>query len=232
MLKRYKNVFFGMIEAAGLSLGDFTAKGGIEKHTKDPAFIIRYHPANLTFTAINPSDNPHLFYGSYTIYAPTVLKRRGKEVEIVEGPPSDFSETREAFAKWLSEHVRTSIDEELLPDLWATVSAKLLPTNSSPRSRTAHFTDEERRQLKLALATFRVRLIQTFRPNKEQLHVVSQQLDYLVAAVDRLNKFDWKGVALSTLIGISTALTLDTERGRQLYGLFQQALSTLLYLIR
>ena len=92
MLKRYKNVFFEMIEAAGLSLGDFTAKGGIEKHTKDPAFIIRYHPANLTFTAINPSDNPHLFYGSYTIYAPTVLKRRGKEVEIVEGPPSDFSE--------------------------------------------------------------------------------------------------------------------------------------------
>jgi hypothetical protein len=111
-------------------------------------------------------------------------------------------------------------------------SATLVTTTSSPHSQTAHLTDEERRQLKLALATFRVRLVQTFKPNKAQLQVVSQQLDYLTAAVDRLNKFDWKGVALSTLIGISTALTLDTERGRQLYGPFQQALSTLLYLIR
>jgi hypothetical protein len=232
MHKRYKNIFFEMIQAAGLSLGDFTAKEVIEKETRDPAFIIRYRPANLTFTAINPSDDPHLFYGSYTIYNPTALKRRAKEVEYVEGPPSSFSETREAFDKWLSEHVRTSIEEGLLPDLWAIVSAKAIATNSSPRKRIAQFTDEERRQLKLALATFRVRLIQTFKPNKEQLHVISQQLDYLVAAADRLNKFDWKGVALSTLIGISTALTLDTERGRQLYGLFQQALSTLLYLFR
>jgi hypothetical protein len=132
----------------------------------------------------------------------------------------------------LAKHVLVSIDEELLPDLWATISAELIASNSSETSRTAEFTEEERRQIKLGLATFRVRLIQTFKPNREQLRVISQQLDYLAAAVDRLNKFDWKGVALSTLIGISTALTLDTERGRQLYGLFQQALSTLLYLFR
>jgi len=65
-------------------------------------------------------------------------------------------------------------------------SATLVTTTSSPHSQTAHFTDEERRQLKLALATFRVRLVQTFKPNKAQLQVVSQQLDYLTAAVDRL----------------------------------------------
>jgi hypothetical protein len=103
------------------------------------------------------------------------------------GSPTDFSETKKAFDTWLCDHVRTSIDEELLPDLWSTVSTTLIATNSSPRRRTAHFTDEERRQVKLALATFRVRLIQTFKPNKEQLHVVSQQLDYLASAVDRLN---------------------------------------------
>jgi len=232
MLKRYKNVFFQMIEGAGLNVGDFTTKEGIAE-SGDPTFIIHYRPANLTFTAVNRWSDPHHFYGYYTIYAPRTWKKRATEVDYQdEGDEIDFSETKKALDTWLSDHVRTSIDEELLPDLWATVSATLVTTTSSPHSQTAHFTDEERRQLKLALATFRVRLVQTFKPNKAQLQVVSQQLDYLTAAVDRLNKFDWKGVALSTLIGISTALTLDTERGRQLYGLFQQALSTLLYLIR
>jgi hypothetical protein len=229
VLKRYKNAFFEMIEAAGLNVGDFTAKEEISKRTQFREFIIHYRPANLTFTVRNTGNDPHLFNGHYTMYAPTVLKPKDKERFVHTG---DSSETRREFDAWLAKHVLVSIDEELLPDLWATISAELIASNSSETSRTAEFTEEERRQIKLGLATFRVRLIQTFKPNREQLRVISQQLDYLAAAVDRLNKFDWKGVALSTLIGISTALTLDTERGRQLYGLFQQALSTLLYLFR
>jgi hypothetical protein len=229
MLKRYKNSFFEMIEAAGLNVGDFTAKEEILKRTRIREFIIHYCPANLTFTVGNPRNDPHLFHGRYTMYAPTVLKPQDKEGLL---GIADFRETRRVFDEWLTKHVLVSIDEELLPDLWATISAEVIATNSSSTSRTANFTEEERRQLKLALATFRVRLVQTFKPNKAQLQVVSQQLDYLAAAVDRLNKFDWKGVALSTLIGVSTALSLDTERGRQLYGLFQQALSSLLHLIR
>jgi hypothetical protein len=58
------------------------------------------------------------------------------------------------------------------------------------------FTNEERQQLKLAIATFRLRLIETFNPTEEQLHVVLAKIDYLISAVDRLNRFDWKGVAL------------------------------------
>src|SRR5262245_54451179 len=143
------------------------------------------------------------------MYAPTVSKPEDKETRLHF---ADFSETSRVFTEWLTNDVLVSIDEELLPDLWATIATEPIATNSSSTSRPADFTVEERRQIKLALATFRVRLVQTFKPNKARLQVVSQQLDYLTTAVDRLNKFDWKGVALSTLIGISTALTLDTER--------------------
>jgi hypothetical protein len=107
---------------------------------------------------MNPSYDPHRFYGYYTIFAPRTWKKRDKGEFMDVGSPTDFSETKKAFDTWLCDHVRTSIDEELLPDLWSTVSTTLIATNSSPRRRTAHFTDEERRQVKLALATFRVRL--------------------------------------------------------------------------
>jgi len=229
MLKRYKNAFFEAIQAAGLDIDDFTGEEdltlpGIHR------FVIHYKPAHLTFTAENDPENPHAFVCTYAIYAPDVDPSP-------EGfyPDKDFAAfkyVKEVFERWLTAQVRTAIDEELLPDLWAAASEHLATTENYPISPAAEFTEEERRQLKLALSTFRLRLIETFSPDEEQLKVISRQVDYLVAAVDRLKKFDWRGVALSTLIGISTTLSLDTERGRQLYGLFQQALSSLLHLLR
>jgi hypothetical protein len=142
-----------------------------------------------------------------------------------------FSRALEVFEHWLDRQIKTAIDEELLPDLWATAVEQLAGSGDS-RAVELDFTPEEREQLKLALSTFRLRLIEEFHPTAEQLDAINEKLDYLKAAVDRLNKFDWKGVALSTLIGISTNLSLDTERGRQLYGLFQQALSAIQHLLR
>ena len=128
-------------------------------------------------------------------------------------------------------HVRSAVDEELLPDLWS--EAKAASESSSSNSFESHevFTEDEKAKVKLAINNFRILLVQQFEPNPQQLASVNDQLEYLVAAVDRLNKFDWKGVATSTLIGISTALTLDVERSRHLYGLFQQAFSSVLRLL-
>jgi hypothetical protein len=229
MLKRYKNGFFEAIQAAGLDIDDFT---GEEDRTipDSPRFVIHYKPAHLTFTAWNDPESPHAFVCVYAIYAPDVDP--SPEGSYPDKDFAAFKYVREVFERWLISQVCTAIDEELLPDLWAAASEHLATTENYPISPVGEFTEEERRQLKLALSTFRLRLIQTFSPDEEQLKVMSRQVDYLVAAVDRLKKFDWRGVAISTLIGISTTLSLDTERGRQLYGLFQQALSSLLHLLR
>jgi hypothetical protein len=230
MLKRYKNAFFEAIQAAGLDIGDFT--GEEDRTIPDaPRFVIHYKPAHLTFTASNEPENPHAFVCAYAIYAPDI----DPSPEGYYPPHRDFAafeDVKKVFEGWLTAQVRTAIDEELLPDLWTTAFQHLATTKNYPISPAAEFTEEERRQLKLALSTFQLRLIETFSPDEEQLKVISERVDYLVAAVDRLNKFDWKGVAISTLIGISTTLSLDTERGRQLYGLFQQALSALFHLLR
>jgi hypothetical protein len=114
-----------------------------------------------------------------------------------------FQQLRQVFEVWLSTQVCTAIDEELLPDLWAAAFEHLATTKHYPISPLAKFTEEERQQVKLALSTFQLRRIETFSPDEEQLKVISGHVDYLVAAVDHLKKFDWKGVAISTLIGIS-----------------------------
>jgi len=51
---------------------------------------------------------------------------------------------------------------------------------------------------------------------------IDDRLDYLTQAVDRLNKFDWKSLLISTIISISVALSFDTEKGKQLFNLFKQ----------
>jgi hypothetical protein len=234
MLKRYKNAFFEVIQAAGLDVRDFMAEEKGPPAFDGPAFSIHYKPANLTFIAWNSSMGPHTFKCSLTSYAPPGFRLEPKFIQYPDKGKDfvDFKEVRRVFDVWLSSQVRLAIDEELLPDLWAAASEDLATIESHPISSVTEFTEEERQQLKLALSTFRLLVIETFRPDEEQLKVISQQVDYLVGAVDRLNKFDWKGVALSTLIGITTALSLDTERGRQLYGLFQQAFSALLHLLR
>ncbi len=75
-------------------------------------------------------------------------------------------------------------------------------------------------------------VVKTFTPGEEELQVINERLDYLTRAVDRLNRFDWRGVAISTVLSIGTALTLDTEKGRILWGLFQQAMATVVHLLR
>ena len=90
---------------------------------------------------------------------------------------------------------------------------------------TNRFLPPNENRSALQLGIFRVLVIAEFNPDREQLAQIDERLSYLDPAVDRLNRFDWKAVALSTLIGMATNLTLDTERGRILWGLFQQAMT-------
>ena len=62
--------------------------------------------------------------------------------------------------------------------------------------------------------------------------IISQKLDYLTEAIDRLNKFDWRAVAFSTIMTISATLSLDTEKGSLLIELFKQIFVKIRYLIQ
>jgi len=57
-------------------------------------------------------------------------------------------------------------------------------------------------------------------------------LEYLKKAVDRLNKFDWRGLAISVVVGIGINLSVDTNSGKLLLDLLRQAFNTVTYLLK
>ena len=137
------------------------------------------------------------------------------------------------FVDWLHTHVDTYIADSLEPDLWQRmqletplVSGELLTENDY-----SIFTDEEKRQIKLSINEFKILVIDKFEPSTQQIELLEERLVYLTEAVDRLNRFDWRGVAISAIIAISVALSLDTESGRQLFDLFVKAFSSVVGLI-
>lgn len=92
-----------------------------------------------------------------------------------------------------------------------------------PAGESANFTEEEKESVRRGINRFRQLVKENFKPTSKQEEFINERLDHLSEAVDNLNRFDWRGVALSTLISIAVNLTVDTERGRFLYTLFQQA---------
>ena len=66
----------------------------------------------------------------------------------------------------------------------------------------------------------------------EEQQVVNNRLDYLIEAMNRLNKFDWKSIAISSIMSISVALTLDTNKGQLLFDLFKKVFSIIPMLLK
>ncbi len=73
-------------------------------------------------------------------------------------------------------------------------------------------------------------VISEFELTRKDIRILDGHIKYLSAAVDRLNKFDWKGVALGTIIAIIIQLTLDTEKGQRIFEFFQRVFSYIIYL--
>ena len=229
MLRRYKNELFHAIERAGLEISDFESEEINNISTGEPVFTVTFRENLLKFVVLN-SDPNHFQYW-HTKYAPGFLN----PFETDFYPPdylTNFTELLKGFEKWLKEECLTAIEDELLPDLWSQIPRLSYDQGSIPVDGTLEFSTEERSQIKLSIDNFRLLIINNFSPSKEQLTATEKQLEYLKDAVDRLNRFDWRGVLISTLLGISTTLYLDTEKGRQLYGLFQQAFSALSHLLK
>ncbi len=239
MLKRYKNEFFQAIQSAGLDVSDFSGEEAPLGELDE--FSIRYKPGKIFFLARQRMDGTNKFDFKYSRY---IGKDPAPESDLSAGW-CRFEVVMSTFERWLHNEVKTAIEDALnevktaiedalIPDLWsqATSSSSFIGSHTIDSQGASKFTEEERRQIKLAVSNFRLLVEETFAPNVSQLSVVAEQLEYLASAVDRLNRFDWKAVAIATIMTILVALSLDTERGRQLYGLFQQAFSAISHLLR
>lgn len=89
----------------------------------------------------------------------------------------------------------------------------------------SHSLLKKKKQVKLALEELKLLIHGSICKNEDEKKIVNNRLDYLIEASEKQNKFDWKSIAVSTLLGIATSLSLDTEKGRLLFELFKKVFS-------
>jgi hypothetical protein len=228
MLRRYKNALFQELLKSGFdpSLFETEANDDDQHH---PAFEIRLKDTELSFVTRNPIGHFDQFDYQFVEFA---AGYPWTEVRPAEGY-IEFGKVLEVFREWIATDVDAYLQDAALPDLWAQVNQARAMLNQAAQPDVAEeFSADERTQVRIAVQQFQLLVIKEFAPSPDEQAVVVQQLERLADAVERLNKFDWQGVALNTLISISVTLSLDTEKGRILYGLFQQALSYALHLLK
>ena len=130
------------------------------------------------------------------------------------------------FRKWLNEVAKAYVQDIDLPDYWAQVEMykSFVDESTAPTGdNRERFSDEERQEVRDSVKRFHTMIGEEFKPTPEQKEFIKERLDYLSRAAERLNRFDWNGLAISVVVSIAVNLSVDTERGRVLFTLFKTA---------
>lgn len=230
MLKKDKNGFIEIIKANDLAPSLFrTYEKEIENH---PAFILRLENTPLFFMARTAIDNYHKHDCRHIKFAPNYPKSDYYPNSSYQNW-FNIESVFDYFEHWLKEHVKVYLEEIETPDLWNQFHGSSITQIEfgSPEARTT-FNKSEKIQIRNALEHFQKELITKYQPTKEQIHAINTRLSYLSDKLDDLNRIDWQGAALSTVIGISIALNLDTEKGKVLFSMFKEAFKHALSLLQ
>lgn len=218
ILKKYTNMIYQTLQDFPLDINLFTkAEKEDDKNQHSVVIELKGHP--LWFEFRNSSNDFNKFDCRYTKFAPSF--------PATEYIPSSnwgtFDDVIAMFERWLNE-VITYMDELTGPDLWMEFvsSEKALNLSDIDFKDKEYFNADEKKQIKLALSDLKLLLVKNFKPNDEELKSLDARLEYLGEAMDRLNKFDWKSLLISMIFSISIALSLDSEKGKQLFLFFKQ----------
>ena len=241
LLKPYKNAIFEVIRTSGKPLSLFSVE---EERGKRPIFRIRITGTPFLFEIKQYTDE----IGSTTSWEDfkKLVALDYRYTELSPGFPlsrnywtrlpsalSSIEKVCEALRKWLDGPVQAYLEYNEIPDYWAEIQS-LQPFASSSTFSAQDlepFTEDEKAKLRESLREFRKLVEVEFGSVLDNLDEIQSKIDYLIKAVDRLNRFDWKGVAMSTIIGIATNMTVDVEMGRRMLALFQQSLGRVIHLL-
>ena len=127
--------------------------------------------------------------------------------------------------QWLDE-LGSYIEESETPDVWKIHSNRHKVEDSIGNidySDSDEYSESEKAQIRIALQDFREKVINKVELDEDQIKGIDERLDYLSKAIDRLSKTDWKGIAISTIINIGTAIVLDPIKRDAIMHFFTEA---------
>jgi hypothetical protein len=228
MLREYKNQWFAVVQDSGIDLSLLDIK-----EQENLTFVIKLRNSPLVFMIRQIPDNFDLFTVTYSEYRPNypllVPLERFDEEHYEQSPGANVSspdQLTQELEGWLIYVVKRYIAEKELPDLWSEIRnySFFSSASSIPADELNQFTEVEKQQLRDSLQEFKRLITEKFDPVEDQLKFMNERLDYLTKAVERLNRFDWKAQAASTLVAIAVNLGVDTATGKLIGHMFMQAL--------
>jgi len=220
MRRTFKNELFQFLSQTKFGIDQFRF---LENSSSQPGLSsvsIRYKETPLEFFIKELSGYNDKFTTSYYKYAQGFpLTTHGPNAE-------SFQEVLQRIKNWLDGDVSSYIDDENTPDLWDEYNSyrKAVDLTNFDVIETEKFSKEESRQIALALGQMKQIIRLEYKTTEEQQFLVEEKLDYLIEAVDRLNKFDWKSTLFSTFLSILINLTVDTAKGAILFETLKQLL--------
>ena len=224
MLKKYKNELLNIITNNGFQPSGFV----VGADSKDLTFKLTYKDTRLIFILYSADKDYHQFRCQYTIFSPNYETVYLPDMNPLRIQPFEY--IQQYFTNWLYQ-VKLYQEELFAPDLWASITDSQSIISGTDKESLEYFTSAEKDTVRLAIRDFMQLIEHKFEMDTEQHSIVSERLDYLAKAVDKSNKFDWKGIALNTIISISITLSLDAEKGRQLFELFKTIFGNLVRLL-
>jgi hypothetical protein len=227
MRKKYKNEIFNFLNSIKLGTENFDIEERIEDDIQETNIV--YTGTQLEFKIRTSNASYELLDYRYVKFSPTY--------DITDFYPpkgwTDFKTVFESFKFWINNHVNEYVEELQIPDLWSAYKNG----NKSFRFEEMDFEDqdkfrvEEKEQIEMSINELKLLIHKNLETSDEEQQLVNNRLDYLIEAMNRLNKFDWKSVAISTIMSISIALSLDTSKGQILFELFKKIFSIIPMLI-
>lgn len=225
MRVKHRNIILEIVKEAGISPKDFTITESVTEKDKlhQTTFKYKNSPFSFDIRVSNESyeqlDYRYVQYGPnfpFTIFFP-------------ENDFTDFDSVANEFEEWINEHILEYEEDQFEPDLWSEYheGQQNVDINQIDFNDKSNFTIAERKQISLAINEVKFLIEKNFKPLEKQLILINERLDYLAESAQNLNKFDWKSLLFSTILGIATTLTLDTEIGKKLFELFRQVFSSI-----
>lgn len=228
----YKNQLFQIIQEVGLESKLFEIFE-VEEGKYD-ATVIQFVGTDLRFTILENPKSYHLFNYKYSLNKPyfpeTSYIKRFLPFRLLPGNKArfNFKKIESKFIYWLDVELETYFADLQEVDLWAQSQKQTLldyKQEDDGSDRNEFFSDSEKAQIITALNKARKEAEEKLSIKEKDLDVLNEKVEYLMDAVQRLNKFDWKSILLSSTIDIVSDLTLDPTGGKMLFDIFTNAFS-------
>lgn len=222
MRKKYKNELFQFLLSTKFGIDQFEIKEKQDYFKLESDFVV-LKDTPFHFIIRNSNEDFEAFDCLYVNYAPGFPMS-----EIL--PSQDyfgFDSVLSQLKYWLESKVSAYLEDQEEPDLWEEFKNgnKTLNINNIDFDDQTIFNIDEKKQIELSLNELKLLIKNNLETTEEEQDLINARLDYLIDASKRLNKFDWKSLAISSLVSISVTLSLDTQKGHLLFELFKKVFS-------